>query len=45
MKPEDNGRFLRTETGLGAKVERQGVPENVAREIIKATGDKYAVPE
>ena len=45
VKPEENGRFLRTETGLGAKVERPGVPENVAREIIKATGDKYAVPE
>lgn len=45
VKPEENGWFLRTETGLGAKVERPGVPENVAREIIKATGDKYAVPE
>lgn len=44
VKPEENGKFKRTATGLGARVERPGFPENVAREIVKATGDKFAVP-
>ena len=45
VKPEDdNGVFKRTATGLGARVERPGYPEKAAREIIRATGDKYAVP-
>lgn len=45
IKPEEDGRFIRTETGLGATVERPGFPENVAREIVKSSGDRYAVPE
>lgn len=45
IKPDDDGRFIRTETGLGATVERPGFPENVAREIVKSSGDRYAVPE
>ena len=44
VKPEENGTFKRTETGLGATVERPGFPEKVAREIVHSTGDKYAVP-
>lgn len=44
VKPEKDGKFLRTKTGLGAPVERPGFPENTAREIIKQTGDRYAVP-
>ena len=44
IKPEENGRFKRTDTGLGAKVERPGFPENTAREIVRTTGDKYLVP-
>lgn len=44
VKPTKNGKFLRTKTGLGAKVERPGFPEKVARELIRQTGDKYAVP-
>jgi len=44
VKPESNGRFLRTKEGLGAKVERPGYPERYARELIKQTGDKFAVP-
>lgn len=45
IKPDEDGRFIRTETGLGATVERPGFPENVAREIVKSSGDRYAVSE
>lgn len=45
IKPDEDGRFIRTETGLGATVERLGFPENVARDIVKSSGDRYAVPE
>ncbi len=45
VKPEKDGKFMRTRTGLGASVERPGYPEKVARELIKQTGDRYAVPE
>lgn len=45
IKPDEDGRFIRTETELGATVERPGFPENVAREIVKSSGDRYAVPE
>lgn len=45
IMPDEDGRFIRTETGLGATVERPGFPENVAREIVKSSGDRYAVPE
>jgi len=44
VKPEENGVFKRTATGLGATVERPGTPAKYAREIVKATGDKYLVP-
>ena len=44
IKPEENGRFKRTTTGNGARVMRPGMPEKTAREIIRLTGDKYAVP-
>lgn len=45
IKPDKDGMFLRTETGLGATVERPGFPENVAREIVNNSGDRYAVPK
>ena len=45
VRPEENGRFLRTETGLGARVQRPGYPESYKRALIKQTGDKYAQPE
>ena len=45
VKPEENGRFKRTATGLGATVERPGYTDKAAREIVKAAGDRYAVPE
>lgn len=45
VKPTENGRFLRTKTGLGAKVVRQGFSENYARRLAKETGDKFKQPE
>jgi len=46
VKPEDeNHQFLRTKTGLGARVERPGMPLPFARELVKRTGDKYAMPK
>lgn len=44
VKPEKNGSFLRTPTGIGARVQRPGYPENVAKEIVKETGEKFAYP-
>jgi len=45
VKPEENGVFKRTATGLGAKVARPGFPHSFAKELVKQTGDKFAVPE
>jgi len=45
VKPEKDGKFLRTKTGLGAKVSRPGYPDSVAKDIVKQAGDRYAVPE
>lgn len=45
VKPEKDGKFLRTKTGLGVSVQRPGYPEKVARELVKQTGDRYVVPE
>lgn len=44
VKPEENGHFKRTKTGLGARVQRTGFPEGFAKEFVKATGDKYKQP-
>lgn len=44
IKPEKDGHFTRTATGLGSSVERPGIPEHAAREIVKSTADKYLVP-
>ena len=45
VKPEKNGRFERTATGLGVKVARPGYSNYMRHEIARQTGDKYAVPE
>lgn len=44
VKPETDGTFTRTKTGLGARVQRPGYPESTAREIVRQTGSKYEVP-
>lgn len=41
IKPEENGHFKRTKTGLGAPVIRPGYPSAFAKKLIDQTGDKY----
>ena len=45
VKPEENGQFKRTATGLGARVTRPGYQESFARELIKQTGTKFEIPQ
>lgn len=45
VKPEANGKFKRTKTGLGATVARPGYPAGFAREMYRINGEKYVVPE
>ncbi len=45
IKPEENGKFKLTDTGLGARVKRVGYPESFAKKLVESTGNKYAVPE
>ena len=45
IKPEKDGKFELTETGMGARPKRPGYSENVARMLIKQTGDKFEVPQ
>ena len=44
VKPDENGQFKRTKTGLGVPVERPGFDKKFARELIKQTGDRYEYP-
>lgn len=44
VRPEKDGKFLRTKTGLGARVSRPGYPQSFAREYIKQTQGKYVKP-
>ena len=39
------GRFYRNKHGLGATVERPGMPQPFARKLVKEAGGRYAVPE
>ncbi|MBQ8099431.1 MAG: C69 family dipeptidase [Bacteroidaceae bacterium] len=45
VKPEKDGRFLRTPEGLGEKVKSPGYPDETKERIVKETGNKYQVPE
>lgn len=45
VKPEKNGKFVRTPEGIGARVSRPGFPTPFAKQLVKQTGDKYACPE
>lgn len=45
VKPEENGVFKRTRTGIGAPVKRPGYPKSFAKKLVKETGEKYAVPQ
>lgn len=45
VRPEKDGKFARSEHGLGAHVKRPGFPITYARKLLKETGDKYLIPE
>lgn len=45
VKPEKDGKFLRTKTGIGVPVERPGYSNYSRKALIKQTGDKFLLPE
>lgn len=45
VKPEKDGKFLLTPTGMGATVKRPGYSEYFKKELVKQTGDRFALPE
>ena len=45
VKPEKEGKFERTETGIGARVSRPGYSDYSKKALIEQTGDKFLVPE
>ena len=45
IKPEKDGKFTRTEHGLGSRVTRPGYPDKFKRALIKQTGSKFEYPE
>ena len=45
VKPEKDGKFLRTPTGMNERVERPGYSDYFRRELIRQTGDKFVYPD
>lgn len=45
VKPEKDGKFERTATGLGVPVKRPGYTDYMRHELIRQTGDRFKVPE
>ncbi len=45
VKPEKDGQFLRTATGMPERVQRPGYSDYFRRELIRQTGDKFEYPE
>ena len=45
VKPEKNGQFERTKTGLGATVSRPGYPTEYARKMLQLKGEFVTMPE
>jgi hypothetical protein len=41
---DENGNFMRGKHGLGATVQRPGMPESFRRELINRTGNKLIKP-
>jgi len=44
IKPEKNGRFARTKSGIGVTVVRPGYPQTYAKKLVEQTGDKFEYP-
>ncbi len=45
IKPEKDGKFARTKTGLGVSVARPGYPTAFAKKLAEETRDKFVYPE
>ena len=45
VKPEKDGQFERTKTGLGATVSRPGYPTEYARKMLQLKGEFVTMPE
>ena len=45
VKPEKDGRFERTETGIGATVSRPGYSELVKKHLIETTATRFQQPD
>lgn len=45
IKPEKDGKFLRTATGMGERVERPGFSQSARKALVEQTGDRFAMPE
>lgn len=44
VKPDQNGKFLRTKEGIGATVKRVGSAAAFQKKLAETTGDKFLVP-
>jgi dipeptidase len=44
VKPDKDGRFLRTKYGLGERVSRPGFPSSYARKVLENSNNKFIVP-
>ena len=44
VKPEKNGRFARTATGIAVPPKRPGYPKAYIKRLVEETGDKYLMP-
>ncbi len=44
VKPEKDGQFLRTKTGLGERVKRPGYSNYFKQQLVKQTGDRFLMP-
>ena len=45
VKPEKDGKFERTSTGQGARVQRTGYSDKFKRQIAKYHGERFAEPK
>lgn len=44
VKPEKDGKFQRTSTGIAVPAQRPGYPQEYKKRFIEETGDKYLYP-
>lgn len=44
VKPEKDGRFARTKTGIGARVQRPGYPAGYAKGMSRQVGERMMQP-